>query len=189
MRAWEEELGRRLLAGDVPPPDGTRAAAVTLILRRRETLEILLIERIQREGDPWSGHIALPGGMAGPRDRSLAATARREAREEVDIRLEEACTFLGRLPELRPSNVPQITVYPFVYALQKEVTPRAGDEAEAWFWAPLPQLRRSRTVRHVEVRGRELVVPAYLQGERVVWGLTYRILTTFFETGFDAGSA
>ena len=49
------------VAGAEPPP---RWAAVALVLRVGETgaLELLFIKRAEFEGDPWSGHVAFPGG-------------------------------------------------------------------------------------------------------------------------------
>ena len=37
--------------------------------------ELLMIKRAEAEGDPWSGHIACPGGRMEPGDRDLAVTA------------------------------------------------------------------------------------------------------------------
>ncbi len=98
--------------------------------------------------------------------------------------VEVACRNLGLLPVLRPANRPHVEVFPYVFALREEVDPRAGDEVEAVFWTPLAALRDSKTTRRVEASGRELAVPAYVHEGRVVWGLTYRILTTLFETWF-----
>src|SRR5262245_41364530 len=49
--------------------------------------ELLFIERARREGDPWSGHMAFPGGRRDPKDTDLAATAARETHEEVGLGL------------------------------------------------------------------------------------------------------
>ena len=48
-----------------------REAAVALLLRPRDALEVLLIKRSVRESDPWSGHMALPGGRRDPGDSDL----------------------------------------------------------------------------------------------------------------------
>ena len=51
----------------------TKKAAVAVILRpepkkSRESTEILFIKRAERDGDPWSGHMAFPGGHMEPDD-------------------------------------------------------------------------------------------------------------------------
>jgi hypothetical protein len=77
-----EELAEALAAR---PPRRAEAvergssAAVALLLRpSSDGPELLLIRRAEREGDPWSGHMALPGGRADPGDRDAAATAAAE---------------------------------------------------------------------------------------------------------------
>ena len=40
----------------------TLKAAVALVLRARDPLENLLVKRAVSDADPWSGHMALPGG-------------------------------------------------------------------------------------------------------------------------------
>lgn len=65
-----------------------REAAVALLLRPREQLEILLIKRAERDTDPWSGHMALPGGRREPGDADLVTTAFRETEEETGVPLD-----------------------------------------------------------------------------------------------------
>jgi hypothetical protein len=50
-------------------------------------------------------------------------------------------------------------------------------------WIPLRQLRDPATHAPtvVSVRGESLVVPAYVVGDLVVWGMTERILSCFFQ--------
>ena len=73
-------------------------AAVAIILTPQPD-SILLIRRADRSGDPWSGHMALPGGRREPSDSDLAATAIREVAEEVGIQLsakeDQACRSVG----------------------------------------------------------------------------------------------
>jgi 8-oxo-dGTP pyrophosphatase MutT (NUDIX family) len=61
--------------------------------------EVLLIERARREGDPWSGHMAFPGGRVEISDESVQRAAERETFEEVGIDLAGA-ELLGRLDDL-----------------------------------------------------------------------------------------
>lgn len=186
MEDWERDLRSRLLPESAETREDSSSAAVALILRKwKGELQILLIERIRREGDPWSGQIALPGGMRDSEDTSLSETARRESMEEVSIDLDTACLSLGRLHQIRPANAPQLLVFPFVYSLRKEAVVEEGEEVRDAFWASLSRLRQSKTTKKVEARGHELVVPAFLHGEGVIWGLTYRIITALFETGLE----
>src|SRR5688500_1599108 len=58
--------------------EARRWAAVAAVLRRGPLdTELLLIRRAERDGDPWSGHMALPGGHRQPEDSDLLATALR----------------------------------------------------------------------------------------------------------------
>jgi 8-oxo-dGTP pyrophosphatase MutT (NUDIX family) len=159
-------------------------AAVSLVLRGREDLELLLIKRARSERDPWSGHMALPGGRKDPEDESLLATAVRETAEETAVILEEAGVRLGRLEPLRPAHrrIPLVTITPFVFGVhaQTEAEPVSHEVART-LWVPLRSLR-TPTVRHthtVELAGGDREFPAFRVGGEVVWGLTYRILTRF----------
>ena len=58
-------------------------AAVALIVRLGISMDVLLIKRSTNERDPWSGHMALPGGRWEPDDSELQQTAIRETFEET----------------------------------------------------------------------------------------------------------
>ena len=45
-----------------------------------------MINRAEHAGDPWSGHVAGPGGRAEPEDKDLEATAVLETLEEIEQR-------------------------------------------------------------------------------------------------------
>src|SRR6185436_21144367 len=93
---------QRLPAESASPAGDQAAVAVILIgSEATSTLELLLIQRSERAGDPWSGHMALPGGRRDARDIDLRATAMRETREEIGVELSTA-RLLGRLDDLRP---------------------------------------------------------------------------------------
>src|SRR5215471_21768996 len=78
-----------------------RFAAVAAILRDREgEAEVLLIRRAQKTGDPWSGHMAFPGGRQDPSDLDLLHTAVRETQEEVGLELSPGRNLIGRLDDL-----------------------------------------------------------------------------------------
>ena len=168
-----------------PDPRPLRHAAVALVLRHgpEGEPELLMIKRAEHEADPWSGHIALPGGRHEPQDASLVETAVRETREETGLDLARAGRILGTLDEISPMTpvLPRIVVRPHVALLggSTEVTP--SHEVAAAFWVPLSALREERgwSEATIVVRGRERRVACFEYGEYLVWGLTERVLRQF----------
>ncbi|MGH9651382.1 MAG: NUDIX hydrolase, partial [Terriglobales bacterium] len=160
------------------PTEGRRRAAVAMILREAPAFpEVLLIERARRAGDPWSGHMAFPGGRVDPQDRDLERAAEREVQEEVGLDLRGA-ERLGRLDDMEGHHaaVPRLVISAFVYHLPAPPPLAPNHEVQEAFWFPLLELRDPR--RHVEYRVDRAGVgslPGILVGEperHVVWGLT-----------------
>ena len=180
------EYLRRVLAerpGALAPDDGApRRAAVAIVLRHAPgaDVELLLIKRSEREGDPWSGHVALPGGRYDPADATLQDTAVRETREETGIDLARDGLVLGTLDELRPrsATLPSIIVTPFVAVVRADVTIETSDEVASTFWVTLASLGDPAVAVESEVtaRGDTWRVPSYALGGHIVWGMTERIL-------------
>ena len=83
----------------------TLKAAVALVLRARDPLEILLVKRAVSDADPWSGHMALPGGRYDKSDPDFLSTAKRETIEEVGIDLDQSALLLGRLDDIATQHV------------------------------------------------------------------------------------
>ncbi len=169
----------------------TREAAVALLLRPRAEIELLLIKRAEHPHDPWSGHMALPGGRREPGDDDLLATAIREAREEIGIEAAPA-DRLGALDEVHPRSVrlPPIVIAPFVLAVPSHVTAHPDPaEVEAALWVPLSALADEAAADELilELEGSPRTFPAYRYGEYVIWGLTHRILEQFLEVAREAG--
>jgi 8-oxo-dGTP pyrophosphatase MutT (NUDIX family) len=166
--------------------DGRQRAAVALILRRSERgAELLFIERALREGDPWSGHMAFPGGRLDPGDPSERDAAERETLEEVGLSLARS-NYLGRLDDLegRPAlPAGGLVVSAHVYHTPDPDPLRPNHEVRQAFWFPLADLQSSRrhvVYPHARYEGREL--PGILVGvpdRHIVWGLTYRFLDVF----------
>ena len=91
-------LSVRVPADSAPWPEA-RLAAVAAVLRVVDEPELLFIKRAEVAHDPWSGHVAFPGGRMEPDDESLEATAIRETFEELSLDL-KAGQMLGRLDDL-----------------------------------------------------------------------------------------
>jgi 8-oxo-dGTP pyrophosphatase MutT (NUDIX family) len=166
-----------------PDDEGLRWAAVALVLRGATlaSSELLFIHRATRIGDPWSGHVAFPGGRRDRSDRSLEWTARRETSEELSLDLTQHATLLGVLDDLRPRSaaLPSIAVRPFVYALTAEVPLVPNEEVQSAFWTPLAALHDpgSATEHVVDRDGSRLRFPAYRWDTHIVWGMTERFVT------------
>jgi 8-oxo-dGTP pyrophosphatase MutT (NUDIX family) len=163
---------------------GAIQAAVAVVLGRyaSDDPELLLIKRAEREGDPWSGQMALPGGRRETRDVDLLQTALRETHEETGIDLNGHAP-LGELDDLHPRSkfLPPIVVRPFVFGLAGRPAVTASDEVTLYMWVPLSELKASSQRSHVVVRGVPLDVASYVLGPHVVWGMTERILKPIIE--------
>lgn len=171
-------------------PDPAARAAVAAILRDPgpgQDAELLFIRRTEREGDPWSGHIAFPGGRRDPVDPNLLATAVRETREEVGIDLQADGRLLAELEELPAiarGKRTGLIISPFVFALDRDVelTFEPDEVAEA-LWVPFGPLARrddAGTIKHV-VEGYEVELPSLHIRGRVLWGLTHRMVEMMIE--------
>jgi 8-oxo-dGTP pyrophosphatase MutT (NUDIX family) len=182
--------GRAALRLERPP--ASRDAAVALVLRSRASLELLLIQRAEHEADPWSGHMALPGGRRDAADRDLFATACRETEEETALPIGRIGTLLGGLDELAPGTprLPPVIIAPFVMAVPGHAEARpASTEVAKTLWVPLADLRDDRAVSEllVELSEGTLRFPSLNYRGHVIWGLTHRILTQFLELAEGAG--
>ena len=157
--------------------------AVSLILTPGQLgFEALFIRRAERADDPWSGHIALPGGRHEPGDADLFATAVRETKEEIGVSL-LADTLLGELDDLAPStpHLPPLMIRPYVFGLKPRPRTRLNDEVAEVMWLPLADLPACEGKTSVTIRGVPVEVPCFNRNGIVIWGLTYRILSGFLK--------
>lgn len=182
-----EHLGGREVArisGKIAP----KRSAVAAILRHRERgPEVLLMQRIERPGDRWSGQISLPGGMAQWDDRDALATAVRETMEEVGVDLDAAATRLGRMDDqmaiARGKRLP-MAIEPFVFALTRPTPLQAGPEAQEAFWMPLLPVVNGENdaIKEWRMAGLRMRFPAWSVRGHLVWGLTHNMISSLLET-------
>ncbi len=156
-----------------------RVDAVVAILLYQDSadeLSTLLIHRMERSNDPWSGQIGLPGGRVEKFDGSTQEALEREVREEVGLELSRDGEQLGVLSVGHPGRRVEMTVQPWVYGLQRPPRVTTGPEIQQAFWVSLSKLPSLRGTSEVEIRGSRILVEAFLVDGRVVWGFTYRVL-------------
>ncbi len=163
-----------------------RRAAVALVLRvNGGTPELLFVRRAEYPGDPWSGHVAFPGGREEPGDPDPWATAARETWEETGLDLRRDGALLGALDELYPRtpSLPPIVVRPHVAVLSRPGELRLSDELAAAFWVPVRRFAEPgfATTSTVRARGHALTVPSFVHEGHTIWGMTHRILLQLLE--------
>lgn len=163
-------------------------ACVAVILRKLEDdLELAVIRRAEVETDPWSGHLALPGGRKEPSDRDDIFAAAREAQEEIGIDLHQA-KVLGQLDDVQAQRDGQklrFYLRPSVFVVeergQEKLDP--GEVAEL-YWPKLSYLLDPQN--HIglprEYAGTTFHLPAIqFPNGKVFWGLSYLVLTDLVE--------
>jgi 8-oxo-dGTP pyrophosphatase MutT (NUDIX family) len=172
--------------------DIPRQAAVATILRPSrdaDDTEVLLIRRAERVGDPWSGHMAFPGGHREPTDPDLRATAMRETLEEVGLDLREH-DYLGQLDEFPATARGKflgMVIAPHVFALRDEPTLRPNNEVAGLFWGRLGQMLRGEVdaIKELSYDGELRRMPAFSIEDNIVWGMTHNMLRSLLDVLAD----
>jgi 8-oxo-dGTP pyrophosphatase MutT (NUDIX family) len=165
-------------------PDHAEAAVALVLAGVGNDLSLAAIRRAEHPLDPWSGHMALPGGRASAEDSGARAVAERETLEEVGLALHES-HWIGPLSHVvvrleAPDR--RMILSPFVYYLGEELPPfAASDEVAEAYWIPLSHLWDPRNASRFvwERNGARLLYPAIRFRDSAIWGLTFRVLTLF----------
>ena len=160
-------------------------AAVAAILRtKNDDLELLFIQRSYRNGDPWSGHLAFPGGRIEASDASPRQAAERETVEEIGISLENS-TYLGALQSLSGITLP-VAVSAFAYHLSDPPPFKFSDEVQSAFWVPFRHLTAPEHQTHYAHPDSDQTFQAIkILGDQkpLLWGITYRFTQELISLG------
>lgn len=158
--------------------EGQTRAAVVAILRPGEAgAEILFIHRAEDPRDPWSGHMAFPGGKVDSKDADALAAAKRETLEEIGVELDDFAERIGRLSDVaaigrgRPINM---VITPFVFAAASVPSLTPNHEVAAVVWVPASFLADpgNRETMEYQRAGLSLELPCYRYRDHLIWGLT-----------------
>ncbi|MCB9761239.1 MAG: CoA pyrophosphatase [Alphaproteobacteria bacterium] len=178
---------RRAIAAHPHAPlrqEDVREAAVALVLRPTAAgglPELLMIKRAEHPGDPWSGHMAFPGGRRDPEDADPLATALRETREELGLDLSGA-TRLGPLSPIRTprvrTHIPALRVYSYTFGLPELPPLYPNDEVDSVHWFGVDRLlsNEGRATFPYTWRGEPLTMPCVRLDGCFIWGLSLRMI-------------
>lgn len=149
-------------------------------------LEALFIKRAHHPKDPWSGHMAFPGGRRDMELETLDEIARREVLEEVGVDLKPDM-LIGRMHDMSGGRLQrhEMSVSQFVY-YHPEPGPLTLDTSEVAdaVWVPLEYLADPRNIGpyHYPLDPQKRAFPAFhYRGEYTIWGMTYRMVGNFLE--------
>ena len=182
-----ERLKRRGVAPEGLGADdaGPRAAVAAILRPGADGGEILFIRRADREGDPWSGHMAFPGGRRDAGE-SVLETAIRETREEVGLDLGATARLVTRMPDVQAMTQRKgshLVVVPFVFRLERDAELSPNEEVAETLWAPFGPFLRGEGAKPYPYEWEGMVhqLPSYDVGGRIVWGLTHRMIEVMRE--------
>ena len=166
-----------------------REAAVSLLLSEDiQGTELLLIERAHRDSDPWSGQMAFPGGRRELQDETVLDTAIRETAEEIGVHLdiEDRISRIDDLVAPRLSHAHGLIISCHVFEARRPIHFEPNEEVHDLVWIPIVYLLRpdshTSDYRPPDYDG---VFSGFRVGDednRIIWGLTYRIICSFFRT-------
>jgi 8-oxo-dGTP pyrophosphatase MutT (NUDIX family) len=189
-----ESLLRTRAPTPVAHEPSARAAVAMMLAPDERDLRTLLIRRAEHPLDPWSGHMAFPGGRYDLGDEDLVHTAVRETREEVGIDLALHGRLVGPLDDVQASargRLLDMVITPYLFALDSPLEPTVDEsEVAAALWVPVQVFREERYHGTASIaRGDfKAEVPAFLFDGHTVWGLTYRMIRGFL-AALEEGAA
>lgn len=173
------EIKSKLLEGPTLVESGnTPAAVLVMLVPHLDSFRVVFTRRTMTVAT-HKGQVSLPGGVVEPCDKNSAAAAIREAHEEIGLDPDNIA-IIGYLDGLKTitnfwiTPVVGVVTSPFVYAAQDR-------EVEEVFEVPLAQLldcERWQIGTRV-YRGETYEDCRFVQGNRVIWGATGRMMYSF----------
>ena len=159
--------------------------AAVAVVHHFDSNSVLLIRRPQNPKDPWSGHLAFPGGRIEEKDPTILDTAIRETYEETGLKLTQK-QFKRKLHIGYAGRTMQalIAVQPFLFSLRGVLPIIKPDPKEVadYYWLNLEEF--SQIERHTTQPLAKGVpnetMPCFAIDNFWLWGFTYQILLKEF---------
>lgn len=159
-----------------------RAAVATVIRPREDDADVLFIRRAEQAGDPWSGHMAFPGGRSTlDEERDTRITAERETREELGFDLAKHGRYAGRMSDIlataKGRHLP-LVITPWIYTVPEPPPMTPNYEVAETLWVPMSFFRDPANRQQMDYRfaGVPLKLPCYHFEGRTIWGLTLKMV-------------
>lgn len=169
--------------GQAEPPPAPKQAAVALVMRPAShggLPDLLMIKRAEAKGDPWSGHMAFPGGRREAVDSDLLHTARRETLEELGLNLDQADPLGPLNPIVTPKLLPRPTmvVRPYAFGLQHVPPLQPNREVASTHWFNLARLLdgEGRATFPYTWKSAPIQLPCVRLDGCFIWGLSLRVI-------------
>lgn len=166
-----------------PPADARDAAVLLLVYPVADAAYTVLIRRSGRdERDRHRGQIGLPGGKREDSDADLAASALREAEEEIGVSRESVRLVCPLTPLYIP--VSNFMVHPFLGVMEcKPHFVAQPEEVDAVLEVPLGHFFDKSVCQRTDIPISDRIVlrgvPYYSVEGQVLWGATAMIFSEF----------
>lgn len=176
---------RKFAVGPEQGVDARKAGVLALLYPKVNDWFMVFIERSSSNpNDRHKGQIGFPGGQVEKQDKSIVATALREAEEEVGVK-SSSVQVIGQLTDLY-IPVSNFRVYPTVGYLNYEPEFHLQEsEVAGIIEVPFEQLMDPSIVQEQNMAiGKHITlnrVPYFAVADKVVWGATAMILNELLE--------
>jgi 8-oxo-dGTP pyrophosphatase MutT (NUDIX family) len=158
-----------------PAVDGQTESAVLVPIYLADAEPHVVLTRRRADLRRHAGEVSFPGGRRDPEDATLAATALREAQEEIGLD-PSAVSIAG---QLTPTStfVTNYAIHPFVGAIEAQTAwSVSAVEVDAVIELSLRALRLAHGTAQITRRGFTFETDAYELEGHMIWGATARIL-------------
>lgn len=168
-----------------------KRASVSIFIFNPSTIdeaEILLIQRAKNENDPWSGHMAFPGGRYQNGDENMLNTTIRETFEEIGFDINKELLNYDKKKYNKISRLSDVTtlrhlgeaivVTPFLFGIEKKPEIQMNQEVDNFFWIPLNFFLKSENqkLREFDINSQKVSLPCYFYDNKIIWGITLSMI-------------
>jgi 8-oxo-dGTP pyrophosphatase MutT (NUDIX family) len=186
-KAWKQKIKQTLASRQrqVVVREGLRPSAVLVPIYEKDGEYYIVLTKRTQNLMHHKGQVSFPGGARDKGDRDLAATALREAFEEIGVRPDDV-ELLGSLDD-QTTYTSMFVITPFVGAIPYPYKfTVSGREVEELIEAPVSTLLKpsSYSPQTQDETGRSYDWGHFVYGDHQITGITARILRQLLDLVF-----